>query len=184
MYATAVTVSPALNSLPILTGVCYLLVIIVLLTFFVIRAFKSKYRLDTDCTSNNWIDALITVLTLTTILLGSLLVIASLKYVSESENAIEQEAAPSTAHERVEDFIRRNSQQHSQLPPTVTINRNPSVCSGSWLTAVRSEAYETQRRMSMAPAHNFKIDVPKWKTDSRDQDYFKIHILHKCAQVF
>lgn len=140
--------------------------IIVLLTFFVVRAFKSKYRLDTDCSANNWIDALITILTLTTILLGSLLVISSLKYVSESENSTEQQSlpAPSNAQDRVEDFIRRNSQQHQQMPPTVTITRNPSVTSGSWLSAVRTEAYETQRRMSMAPSHNLKIDAPKWMT--------------------
>lgn len=76
---------------------------------------------------------------------------------------MEQEATPISAHERKEEFIRRlsNSQPHTQLPPTVTINRNPSICSGSWLSAVRADAYETQRRMSMAPGHNLTIDLPK-----------------------
>lgn len=101
---------------------------------------------------------IITILTLVVILLGSALLIASLKYVSKSESFNE---APSqaTAEERIDDFVRRNSQQ--AVPPVVTINRSPSISSSSWLSSVRTEAYETQRRMSMAPSQILKIDAPK-----------------------
>ena len=150
-----------------LLGLCYLLIIILLLTSFLVRAFKSKYGfqdwisgLDSkyqlaECASSTWIDTLITILTLAAVVLGSALLFASLKYVSESENPKEQPKEVSVV-DKTEDFIRRNSQQQ-QVPST--INRSPSFGSGSWLSAVRTEAYETHRRMSMAPTTAITLNL-------------------------
>lgn len=116
-----------------------------LLTFFTIRAFKYKYLQENECYNNGWIDTVITVLTLAVILLGSALLITSLKYVFTSE---EDFVGPKPV-DKVEDFIRRNSQL---IPtPVATITRNSSTSSNKWLNSVRSEAYESHRRMSMAP---------------------------------
>ena len=127
-----------------------MLVIILLLTFFIVRAFKSKYQLETDCFSSNWIDTVITTLTLTSILISSFLLISSLKYISENNIDSPSCQQPVITVDKTEDFIRRNSQQNPPQLPT-TIEQNSSFSSGSWLSAVRTEAYETHRRISMAP---------------------------------
>lgn len=137
------------------TGLIYLFLVILLFTFFIVRTFKSKYRLEADCDITNWIDSVITGLTLTSTMLASILLISSLTYVGEVENRSEsKEMAIMNAINRTEDFIRRNSQAPSVHAGEIGINfkRNSSICSNSWLSAVRTEAYETQRRMSLAPS--------------------------------
>lgn len=127
-----------------------MITVIVLATFFIIRAFKYKYLQEDECYSNGWIDTVITVLTLSIVFLASALLITSLKYVFKCED---EPPEPLPVVDKTEDFIRRNSQ-----PLGDNVIARTSVSGGKWLNSVKNEAYE--RRQSMVPG-----TVPK--TQSR-----------------
>lgn len=133
----------ALSILIVLSpGSIYVMVVIGLLVFLFIRGFKYKNQ-EGDCYIVDYVDTVIAVLTLLVVFLSCGLLVASFKYVFAP--AI---PAPPEPLDKTEDFIRRNS---VPVTATVSVNRNPSVCSHSWMNCVRLEAYETQRRMSTVP---------------------------------
>lgn len=115
--------------------------------FLITRAFKYKFdEKYSKCHQSYWIDTVISILTMIIIVIASGIIMASSNFVF---------AKPPPPIERLqsvnptEDFIRRNSSvDPNRINSEVKITKNPSVGSDCWLTAVRNEAYENQRRKS------------------------------------
>ncbi|KAH7636215.1 hypothetical protein HUG17_10185 [Dermatophagoides farinae] len=127
----------------------YVIIVIVLMMFLITRAFKYKFdEKYTKCHQSYWIDTVISILTMVIIVIASGIMMASSNYVFAKP-------PPPPPIERLssvnatEDFIRRNSSvDQNRMNSDVKITKNPSVGSDCWLTAVRNDAYENQRRKS------------------------------------
>lgn len=155
----------------------YLLSVITLLVLFAVRAFRLKHRLNDqsfECRPNNtygedWLETTVLVITLLLIALSAGLLIVSLKYVIEERQETKDNVCTNNSicsiHsiDKAEDFIRRNSRS---VLPAVSVNRSPSLCSNSWLNSVRTEAYETHRRLSMAPITQIQLQPARRSKDS------------------
>lgn len=155
--------------------VLYLLGVITLLVLLAVRAFRLKYRLDdeggVDCRPNNvygddWLETTVLVVTLLLVVLSAGLLIVSLKYVIEGRPEADHSNCSMHSIDKAEDFIRRNSRS---VLPTVSVNRSPSVGSNSWLNSVRTEAYETHRRLSMAPGAQHQLPQPGRRSNDSGQ---------------